>query len=326
MEKLVSILTPCFNGEKYIDRYAESLLNQEYSNCQLIFMDDGSTDCSKEKILSYQVRFEEKGFSFEYHYHQNAGVGATIAEGIKYISGDYLIWPDIDDTITSDSIRKKVDFLESNPEYGLVRTDFAKILDDNPAKIIGYGAQKYQNRWKEDLFEDYLLSNQAWFQPGCFMIRMDAFLDANPTGYIFPTRRGQNWQMLLPVLYKYKCGYIDEPLYNYYLHAGSISDASRETPEATIKKYEMYEELILDTVDHITMPREEKNSYKHRVVCYYFGRKIDVCFRNGLKDQAKIYYHELVKLGCSDKKSLFKMITTGTIVAKLYVKRQAKKA
>ena len=60
MEKLVSIITPCYNGEKYIDRYAQSLLNQEYSNCQLIFMDDGSTDNSKEKIMGYRTRFEKK--------------------------------------------------------------------------------------------------------------------------------------------------------------------------------------------------------------------------------------------------------------------------
>lgn len=320
MQKMVSILTPCYNAEKYIDRYALALLSQTYTNCQLIIMDDGSKDQSKVKILSYKEEFIKKGFLFEYHYHENVGVGATIAEGLKYVNGDYLIWPDIDDTLTPDSIEKKLKFLEENPNYGIVRTDFAKFNDDSPDEIIERGAQKYPNRWKEDLFEDYLLSNQAWFQPGCYMIRMDAFLNANPHRYIFPTRRGQNWQMLLPVLYKYKCGYIDEPLYNYYLHVGSVSDTSNETPEAAIRKYEMYEELILNTLDHISMPQENREAYKTKVRCLYLREKIDVCFRNNMRCEAKRYYCELKKYVGIDKKYRVKASITGTPIAAIYLK------
>ena len=128
MDILVSILTPCYNGAKYIDRYAKSLLAQDYSNCQLIFMDDGSTDNSKELIMSYEKQFKDKGFSFEYHYHDNLGLGATIAEGIKYVKGVYLVWPDVDDTLPVDSISKKVFYLDQNAENGLVRTRFMKII------------------------------------------------------------------------------------------------------------------------------------------------------------------------------------------------------
>lgn len=231
--------------------------------------------------------FEEKGFSFEYHYHENLGLGATIAKGVMYIKGDYFIWPDIDDTLTKDSIRKKVQFLEQNASYGVVRTDFARIQDGDSENIIEYGAQKYPNRWKEELFDDYLLSNGVWLQPGCFMIRTSAFLDANPRRYIYPTRRGQDWQMLLPVLYKYKCGYIDEPLYNYYMHSGSMSDISNETYEMTIRKYEMYEELILDTLKHIQMPEKDRANYQDKVISNYLRQKIDCCFWNGQRADAK---------------------------------------
>ena len=126
MDILVSILTPCYNGAKYIDRYAKSLLAQDYSNCQLIFMDDGSTDNSKELIMSYEKQFKDRGFSFEYYYHDNLGLGATIAEGIKYVKGSYLVWPDVDDTLPVDSISKKVFYLEQKAEYGLVRTRFMR--------------------------------------------------------------------------------------------------------------------------------------------------------------------------------------------------------
>lgn len=321
MEKIVSIITLCYNGEKYIDRYAQALLNQNYSNCQLIFMDDGSTDNTKEKILSYKDLFINKGFRFEYYYHENRGTGASMAEAVQYVKGDYIIWPDVDDTLSDDSIYKKVDFLENNPCYGIVRTDFAVIRDSAPNKIIERGAQKYPNRWKEDLFEDYLLSNQAWLQPGCFMMKTTAFIDANPNKYIFSTRRGQNWQMLLPVLFKYKCGYIDEPLYNYYLHEGSLSDDSKESPIDTIKKFEMYEELLVDTLEHIAMPNAMRENYKTDVKCQYLKRKIDICFRNGMKQFAKRYYKELDDIGCGSIKYKIKTVMTETKLAKIYMNR-----
>ena len=324
MEKLVSIITCCYNGERYIDRYAKSLLAQNYHNCQLIFIDDGSTDNSKKEIYSFVSQFKENGISLEYHYHENAGVGASIAEAVKYIKGEYFIWPDVDDSLAPESIWKKVSFLEKNQNYGIVRTDFTIIDERNPESIIERGAQKYPNRWKDVLFEDYLLSNQAWLQPGCFMMRVSAFLDANPTRYIFPTRRGQNWQLLLPVLYKYKCGYIDEPLYNYYLHFGSLSESSKETTDAKIKKYDMYEELILDTLNHMEMPQEERDDYKKRVIKYYLTQKVDICFRNGLRKQAKDYYTELTQLGGFDKKSKIKMMITGTFLADFYLRKQGK--
>ena len=61
MNPLVSVVTPCLNGEKYIDRYANSLLSQDYTPLQIIFMDDGSTDKTHEKIEKYREKFEEKG-------------------------------------------------------------------------------------------------------------------------------------------------------------------------------------------------------------------------------------------------------------------------
>lgn len=293
MEKLVSILTPCYNGAKYIDRYAKSLLNQDYSNCQLIFMNDGSTDNSEELILSYKDAFEKKGFSFEYHRHDNVGVGGTIAKGIKYVKGDYLIWPDIDDLLTTDSISRKVSYLECRKDIGIVRTRYRKLLEDknNDMSIIGpsFGIDKT----KENLFEDYLFSRNCWFQPGCFMVRMRAFDEANPDRYIFPTRRGQNWQMLLPVLYKYKCGFIDEPLYIYTIHSGSISDTSNDTLDIVCRRYEMYEELIVETIKHMDIPDVCK--YVKKVHCYYLKVKFHTAFRYNSYEDAKTYLEELNK-------------------------------
>ena len=303
MEKLVSILTPCYNGAKYIERYSKALLEQDYNNCQLIFMDDGSTDNSKEKILSYKKQFEEKGFTFEYHYHENKGVGATFAEGIKYVKGEFLVWPDVDDAFPPRSISTRVKFLMENPDLGLCRTKYNRFVDEKfesvrPLCII--------NDNDKHLFEDYLLSRNAWFQPGCYMARMSAFDDSNPDRYIYATRRGQNWQMLLPIMYKYKGGYYPEPLYDYYINSGSLSDETKDTLDTVIKRYDMYEELIVATVNHMNIPEEEE--YTKMVHCHYLKKKIDVAFTYNEYELAKISYDELKEFEQVDRTHYIKVL------------------
>ena len=58
---LVSIITPCYNGEAFLKRYFESILNQTYPNLELIFINDGSTDRTEEIALSYRERLEKRG-------------------------------------------------------------------------------------------------------------------------------------------------------------------------------------------------------------------------------------------------------------------------
>ena len=77
MEKKVSIITPCFNGEGFVERYLNSILNQTYKNIELIFINDGSTDRTEKVVKSYIIKFEEKGMKLIYIYQENAGQAAA---------------------------------------------------------------------------------------------------------------------------------------------------------------------------------------------------------------------------------------------------------
>lgn len=63
---LVSIITPCFNGEAFIDRYFQSVLSQTYPNIELVFVNDGSTDQTETIALSYSSKLAAKGIIFKY--------------------------------------------------------------------------------------------------------------------------------------------------------------------------------------------------------------------------------------------------------------------
>ena len=61
MTPLVSIITPCYNGEKKAIKFLNSVLEQTYKNIEFIIVNDGSTDKTEEIILSYRDKFISKG-------------------------------------------------------------------------------------------------------------------------------------------------------------------------------------------------------------------------------------------------------------------------
>ena len=68
---LVSIITPCYNGENVMHRLLDSILSQTYSNIEFILINDGSTDHSEEIWYQYEKKFNEKGIKTIYIHQRN---------------------------------------------------------------------------------------------------------------------------------------------------------------------------------------------------------------------------------------------------------------
>lgn len=291
---LVSIIVPCYNVEKVIGRCLESILNQTYKKIEIIIVNDGSTDNTEKIILSHKKKFNEKNMIFKYIYQDNKGLGGAINTGLKYFTGEYLSWPDADDTLDLSSIEKKVEFLKKNPEYACVTSD-ANMYDEtdllNPIQKI---SDIYQHNYDENQFE-YLLLGKSIFCPGCHMIRTNAFLDVNPSREIFEARRGQNWQMLLPVYYKYKRGFINEPLYNYIIYKNSMSRGD-DTKEKRIKRENECYEIIQNTLSKMKISENDRKKFlKLFYSKIYIVNIFDICmeykdFKVGFK-----YYIKMIK-------------------------------
>ena len=133
MEKgLVSIVTPCYNVEKFIFRLMDSILSQDYDKIEMITVDDGSKDNSKAVIESYIPRFEKRGYSLRYIKQENTGAGGALRNGLQYVNGEFLLWPDSDDFYaTNQTISKMVNVLaNTSEEYSLVRVQEA-FVDEN---------------------------------------------------------------------------------------------------------------------------------------------------------------------------------------------------
>ena len=199
---LVSIIIPCYNVEFLIFRLLDSILLQNYSNVEVIAIDDGSTDHTSQVLQSYVDKFKDKKYDFHIYEQINQGLSTTINNGLKYVRGEYLLWPDADDWFDDDTtITSMVYVLNNHPEYSCVRV-MANYVDEitmtkTPIAI--------QNKSKEDLFEDfYYWNNNIWAPAGSHMIRTAKLFSELTDRSIFTNKDGgQNYQLLLPVPVSY---------------------------------------------------------------------------------------------------------------------------
>ena len=98
MNPLVSIIVPVYNAEKYIQQCICSILNQSYSDLEIIFVDDGSYDSSAS--ICYVLAQEDT--RIKYYYQSNNGVTSARKKGVELSSGEYVTFVDADDTIERD--------------------------------------------------------------------------------------------------------------------------------------------------------------------------------------------------------------------------------
>jgi len=316
---MVSIITPCFNGEEFVGRYLESILNQTYKNIELIFVNDGSTDRTEDIAKSYVLRFNEKGMKLKYIYQKNGGQASALNKGLEIFTGDYLTWPDSDDILTIDSIEKKVLFLEKNKKYGLVRTDATIVNENNLSKIEGYFAKANENKVKEELFLDFITENRVWFAPGCYMVRTKSFLEVNPNKTIYESRAGQNWQMLLPITYKYKCGFIDEPLYIYVVRQNSHSH-NRIDYKKMLNRCDEHEDILVNTIVSMDMQEEEKKKYLSIIKEKYIRKKLYIASDFKDKNLSSKQYRILKNNNIANRNDFIQYLSCKNILCNIVIK------
>ena len=128
-DKKVSIIIPAYNVENYIEDCLESILNQTYTNIEVIIVNDGSTDGTLEKITPYA----DKDKRIIILNQENQGVSATRNNGIEIAKGEYFAFFDADDYIPQNAIELFVkESKETDAE--IVVSNFIRIKN---GKILG---------------------------------------------------------------------------------------------------------------------------------------------------------------------------------------------
>jgi len=233
---LVSIVSPCYNSEKWIGRMLDSILVQTYKNIEMICIDDGSTDNTETVITSYIELFSQKGMRLIYTKQLHYGQTAAVNTGLKLANGEYLSWIDSDDFLTVNSIEKKMKALIQNSDFGIVTSNFNIVEEKSIDKIISVGGSRLGNLNYQP-YQFYLaLSEMSIIESNCHIIKTTDFDTVFPNRQIVDCIEGQNFQLVLPLYYRFKRLYIDEPLAYYVIRANSHYHRKRSEEELYNRK------------------------------------------------------------------------------------------
>jgi glycosyltransferase involved in cell wall biosynthesis len=143
MKQLVSIIIPCYNYAHFLPEALESILAQTYTNWEVLVIDDGSTDATREIVHTFQ----QKDSRFKYIYQQNAGQAAARNTGLERARGEYIQFLDADDLIESEKIKTQVAFLSEKEGKSLVYSTVRYFVDSRQEEHLLYSREPDNIPW-----------------------------------------------------------------------------------------------------------------------------------------------------------------------------------
>ena len=256
---VITLITPCFNGENHLENYIKGLLSQTAKNVEYFFINDGSTDKTKEIILSYKNKIIEKGWDFHYIEQKNSGQASAINKALKIMSGDYFSCIDSDDILMPEFLEKMSCYLVENPTVDMVFPT-VEMVKEKSLEHICFRSRKNSQDVVDTLFSDMLLTNDNLPIFPSFMIRTKTFEKLNPFKQIYQGLSGQNPQFILPIAYNGTVHYLNDCLLRYVVRENSDSHSN------LVNKIINWEDLYCETLKFIpNMPEYEKTYYFQKI-------------------------------------------------------------
>lgn len=206
MNKIVSVIMPSFNTGRFIKEAINSVINQTYTNWELIIVDDCSNDDTNEIINS----FEDSRIKY---LKNDTNMGAAICRNmaLKEAKGKWIAFLDSDDLWKKDKLEKQIGFMEKGG-YDFSYTNYIEMDEKStPNGIIVTGPKKIS---KNKMY-DY-----CW--PGCLTVMYNA--EKIGLIQIEDIKKNNDYAMWLKICKKADCYLLDEELAMYRKRNGSISN------------------------------------------------------------------------------------------------------
>lgn len=211
---------PVFNQEvQYLRLALESILNQSFSDFELIIIDDGSKDDLCTVLSEYTGRDNRVKILRN---EKNQGIINSLNRGIDLAQGEFIARMDSDDIAMKDRLEKQLGFLEQHPDYALVGTNAITIDEDG--KETGHLDFPTSH---ESIYRSIILRNPilhpTWF------LRRSIFTEMGC--YDEKASRVEDYEFLLRIAPKYKIGNVPERLLYYRFNNAGISFKNNKLQE-----------------------------------------------------------------------------------------------
>lgn len=222
---LITIITPTYNRAKFISEAIESVLKQTYTNWELLIVDDGSTDNTKDVISSYLLDPRIK-----YYYQSNQGQAVARQSAFLKSEGDYIAFLDSDNRWLSNRLAVGVDYLSLNPTeipYG----DGVSI-NESGDEISRENMQRHSGNLTALLIRDNFVSMNTTLIPKVHMTKIG--------GLRTSVKRGDDFDLYLRLSTVANFKYIPEYMVEYRVMKDQISTDKRGRFSANEKVIDLF--------------------------------------------------------------------------------------
>lgn len=243
---MISIILPVYNGERYLSQAIEGILNQTYSDWELIIVNDCSTDSTSSIIEEYlkdkRIRVIENKL--------NLKLPKSLNRGFQASRGEYLTWTSDDNIYNDTALETLLRTLQDAKDTALVYSDMYYI--DEEGSILEREIDRY------DIWQGNCVG-------ACFLYRREIFEKLG--GYDENLYLVEDYEYWLRIAKYYKMKFINRKLYYYRVHEQSLSTSKER--EVTKKRIELLKGLLTDP----DVPEEKKNDIKLQLIGDYYHEK-----------------------------------------------------
>lgn len=208
-DMLVSVIIPNYNYARFLREAIDGVLNQTHPNVEIIVVDDGSTDESRDVLESYGTRIDTI-------FQKNEGVSSARNNGVRASRGEFVAFLDADDSWRREKLERQVQRFAREPELGLVHVGVRDIDAD------GNVLEERLNGGEGRISDELLMLTDRGVQGGGSgsMLRRSVFDELG--GFDTRLSTSADWDLYYRVSNSFAIGFVPEALLNYRVHGSNM--------------------------------------------------------------------------------------------------------
>jgi len=230
-QPLVSVIIPAYKAGQYLEETVRSVLKQDYTNFELIIVDDGSPD-NQAATIAPVVASDDR---IQYIKQKNGGVSSARNHGYRLSQGQYLAFLDADDVWLPDNLSSKVAKFEEEEAFGLVHSDSA-IMDEHSQKT-----GKIKQGKEGQLLEDLLLWKGTCVPTPSSILVKRAVIE-KVGGFDLELSNAADQEFFFRVAKHYKIGRVPRVTWQYRIHQNNMHSNIPVMEQDALLAYQRAEE------------------------------------------------------------------------------------